>query len=81
MATRMRRKGKDLKAGTEYTSRQHKQCEKGCRVWTYMGFPGGSDGKESAWQCRTSGFNPWVGKFWIREWLTSRVFLPGESNG
>ena len=44
----MRRRGKDLKARTGYTSRQHKQCEKGCRVWTYMGFLGGPDGKESA---------------------------------
>ena len=27
-----------------------------------MGFPGGSDGKESACQCRRHGFDPWVGK-------------------
>ena len=26
------------------------------------GFPGGSDGKESACRCRRAGFDPWVGK-------------------
>ena len=33
------------------------------------GFPGSSDGKESACQCRRPGFNPWVKK------------IPGERNG
>ena len=43
---------------------------------------GGSAGKESALQCRRSGFNPWVGKIpWRREWLPTPVFLPGEFNG
>ena len=27
-----------------------------------MGFPSGSDGKESAYQCKRPRFNPWVGK-------------------
>ena len=27
-----------------------------------VGLPRGSDGKESAWQCRRQGFDPWVGK-------------------
>ena len=37
-----------------------------------MGFPRGSDGKESV--CR---FDPWIGKIpWKREWLSSSVFLP-----
>ena len=35
-----------------------------------MGFPGGSDGKESACQCRGHGFDPCV-------WEDS----PGERNG
>ena len=34
-----------------------------------MGFPGGSDGKESACQYKRPRFNPWVGK------------IPGEGNG
>ena len=29
---------------------------------THFGFPGGSDGKELALQCRRPGFNPWVRK-------------------
>ena len=35
---------------------------------TYVGFPGCSDGKESACQCRRCGFSPWVGR------------IPGEGN-
>ena len=38
--------------------------------YVYMGFPGGSDGKESACKCRKPGFDPWVGKIpWRRQWL------------
>ena len=33
-------------------------------------------------RCRRPRFNPWVGKIpWGREWLSSPVFLPGESMG
>ena len=47
-----------------------------------MGFPGGSDDKESACQCRRLGFNSWVGKIpWRRVWLPTPVFLPGQSRG
>ena len=42
-----------------------------------LGFPGGSDGKESR-----PGFDLWVGKIPCRwEWLPTPVFLPGESHG
>ena len=35
-----------------------------------MGFPGGSDGKESACNARRPRFNPWVKNIpWRREWL------------
>ena len=41
-----------------------------------MGFPGGSDSKESA--CNTGDLG-WVGKIpWRREWLPTPVILPGE---
>ena len=44
------------------------------------GFPGGSDGKESA--CRKCGFHPWVGKIpWRREQQPIPVFLPREFHG
>ena len=44
-----------------------------------LGFPGGSDGKESACQCRRPGFDPWIWKMpWRREWQPTSVFLPGE---
>ena len=46
-----------------------------------FGFPGGSDGQESA--CNAGdGFSPWVGKIpWRRGWKPTVVFLPGESHG
>ena len=51
----------------------------------FLDFPGGSDGKEFACQCRRcrrSGFNPWVRKIpWSRKWQPIPVFLPGESHG
>jgi len=34
---------------------------------THTGFPGGSDSKESACQCRRPKFDPWVGKILWRE--------------
>ena len=46
-----------------------------------MGFPGGSESKESACSCRRHGFDPWVRKIpWRRKWQLSLVFLPGESH-
>jgi len=54
-------------------------------AFRYRDFPGGSDGKESACQCRRHrrrGFRPWVGKIpWRRKWQPTPVFLPGESHG
>ena len=48
-------------------------------IW---GFSGGANGKESACQCRSHGFNPWVRKItWRRKWQPTSVFLPGESHG
>ena len=48
-------------------------------------FPGGSSGKEPAYQCRrqkTVVFHAWVGKIpWRRAWQPTPVFLPGESHG
>ena len=44
-----------------------------------MGFPGSSDGKESACH-RRAKFNPWVTKIpWRRAWQPPPVFWPGES--
>ena len=47
----------------------HAEGGKVYKIWPILhllgGFPGGSDGKESACQCRRHkrcGFNPWVGK-------------------
>ena len=52
----------------------------------YLGFPGGSDGKESA--CNAGdpglipGFDPWVGRIpWRRERLPTPIFwqeFPGQ---
>ena len=47
-----------------------------------MGFPGGSDRKESACKGVRLGFDPWVGKIpWRKEWQHTPVFLPRESHG
>jgi len=46
-----------------------------------LGFPGGSDGKEST--CKVGNrFNTWVRKIpWRTEWQYTPVFLPGEFHG
>ena len=47
-----------------------------------LGFSGGSAGEESAYNCRTPRFHPWVRRIpWRREWQPSLVHLPGESHG
>ena len=46
------------------------------------GLPRYLSGKESSYQCRRWGFDPWVGKIpWRREWQPTPVLLPGESHG
>ena len=45
-----------------------------------IGLPTWFSGKESACQCRSCGFDPWVRKIpWRRKWQPTPVFLPGES--
>ena len=46
-----------------------------------LGFPGGSEGKESA--CNAGDWGQYLGweYSWRREWLPTPVFLPGESCG
>ena len=46
------------------------------------GFPGGSDGEESACNAGDQGSIPGSGRFpWRREWLPTLVILPGKSHG
>ena len=46
------------------------------------GFPGGSDGKESACNAEDPGLIPRLGRFpWRRELQLIPVFLPGEFHG
>ena len=43
------------------------------------GFSWWLNGKESTYQCRRCGFNPWVGKIpWRRKWQATPVFLAGK---
>ena len=55
------------------------------KLMVKLGFPGGTNGKEQAYQCRRyrrCRFDPWVGKItWRRAWQPTPVFLPGESHG
>jgi len=47
-----------------------------------MGFPGGSDGKESACNMGDLGLIPGSGRSpWRRPWQPTPVFLPGEFHG
>ena len=47
-----------------------------------LGFPGDSDGKESACNAGDPGSIPGSGKIpWRREWQPTLVFLPGELHG
>jgi len=47
-----------------------------------LGFPGGSDSKESVLQYKRPRFDPWSRKIpWRRKWLPTPVFLPGKSHG
>ena len=47
-----------------------------------LGFPGVSDGKESACNSGDMGSIPELGRFpWTRAWQPTLVFLPGESPG
>ena len=48
----------------------------------HWGFPGDSDGKESACNAGDPGSIPGSGKIpWGREWLLTPIFLPGEFHG
>ena len=48
-----------------------------------MGFPGGTNGKESACECiKRCRFDPWFRKIpWRRKWHSTPVCLPEESHG
>ena len=49
---------------------------------TYDGCSWWLSGKESTYQCRRHGFDPWVGKIpWRRKWQPTPVLSPGESHG
>ena len=48
-------------------------------IAVFLGFPGGSDGKESACNAGDLGLIPGLGRSWRREWLPTPAFLPGES--
>ena len=49
---------------------------------SYVGFPSGSLGKESACNEGDKGISPWVGKIpWVEKWQPTPVFLPGKPHG
>ena len=42
----------------------------------------GLNSKESAYQCRRRGFDPWPGRVpWKRNWQPTPAFLPGNPHG
>ena len=51
-------------------------------MYTHTQLPWWFSGKESACQCRSYAFNPWVRKIpWRRKWQSTPVFQPGKSHG
>ena len=49
---------------------------------SFMGFPGGSDGKDSACSVGDQSLSPGLGKIsWMRKWQPFSVLLPGKSHG
>ena len=47
-----------------------------------MGFPGRSEGKESAFNAGDMGLISWLGRSpWRREWQLTTVFLPVDFHG
>ena len=52
------------------------------QVLQFVGFPGGTSGKEPTCQFRRHRFKPWVREIpWRKAWKSTPVFLPGESHG
>ena len=52
------------------------------KFYLAMGFPGGSDGKESSCNAGDASSIPGLVRFpWRREWLLTPVFLYGEFHG
>ena len=65
---------KDMKTREKFKTVQFK-C-----YW--CSFPGSPSGKASACPQMRPRFDPWVRKIlWRRKWLSTPVFLPGESHG
>ena len=55
-------------------------CPLCCKLVSSLGFPGGSDGKESTCNAGNLGLVPELGRSpWRRAWQPTPVFLPGES--
>ena len=71
----------NFRAGKQQCLCSRYLCIRGQLV-TLQGFPGGSDGKESACNTGEVGSIPGVGKIPSRrEWQHNAVFLPGEFHG
>ena len=58
-----------------------KETERSIALLILMGFPGGSDGKESACNAGDLGSTSGLGDPRRREWQPTPVFLPRESYG
>ena len=57
-------------------------CYLNRKIYCFIGFPDGSDGKASACNEGDLGSDPWVGKIlWRRKWQLTPVLLPGKFNG
>ena len=62
--------------------KKRKSWGNGLEGFSWLSFPGGSDGKKICLQCRRPEFDPWVRKIpWRRKWQPIPEFLSGKSYG
>ena len=76
---------KESQRGMEECKKTTLDLKVGFKEYIYIGFSGGTSGKEPTCQCRRCErcrFDPWVGMIpWRRAWQPIPVLLPGESHG
>ncbi|XP_055275680.1 kynurenine 3-monooxygenase isoform X2 [Moschus berezovskii] len=62
------------------TNKKSSEYQSLVKVYSFLAFPDGSDGKKIHLQCRRPWFDPWVKKI-LEKGMATPVFLPGELHG
>ena len=64
-----------------YTKKKSSEYQSLVKVYSFLGFPDGLDGKKFTCSEGDPGLIPGSGRSWRREWLPTPLFLPGELHG